>query len=167
MNAVPADRLIDRAACGHRARAYCQILPSELAGHERCDPRGVRFGRARRHEEPAGILVEPVHEPRARHPRELRIECEQRVLERMAGVAGPGMYDEPGRFVDDDERAVLMNHLERNRLGADGGLGRQLRLDAHLFAALHLVPGPWCSTSAPGTISMPTTSTPRSRSTSS
>src|SRR5438046_153636 len=142
MNAVPADRLIDRAACGHRARAHRQVLPSDLAGRERCDQRGVRFGRARHHEEPARILVEPVHEPRARDPRELRIEREQRVLERMAGVAGPGMHDEPGGLVDDDERTVLMNHLERNRLGADGGLGRQLRLDAHLFAALHLVPGP-------------------------
>src|SRR5438105_4456635 len=70
MNAVPPDRLIDRAACGHRARAYRQILPSDLAGRERCDQRGVRFGRARHHEEPARILVEPVHEPRARHPRE-------------------------------------------------------------------------------------------------
>src|SRR5947208_8679044 len=142
MNAVPADRLIDRAACGHRARAHRQILPSDLAGHERCDQRGVRFGRARHHEEPARILVEPVHEPRARHPRQLRIEREQRVRKGMPGITRPGMHDEPGRLVDDDERAVLMNHLERNRLGADWGLSRQLGLDAHLFAALHLVPGP-------------------------
>ena len=39
-----------------------------------------------------------------------------------AGVAGTGMHHEAGRLVDDDELIVLVNNVERYRLG--GGLPR-------------------------------------------
>ncbi len=48
---------------------------------------------------------------------------DQRVDERAGRVACPRMHDEPCRLVDDDERVVLVNHVERDRFGA--GLRRR------------------------------------------
>ena len=43
---------------------------------------------------------------------------DQRVDQRSGRVAGAGMDHEPGRLVDDDERVVLIDHVQGNGLGA-------------------------------------------------
>ena len=42
---------------------------------------------------------------------------DERVDEGARGVARARMDDEPRRLVDDDERVVLVNHVERDRFG--------------------------------------------------
>ena len=60
---VPADRLIDRAAARHDARTERHVPAANLPGRERRHQRRVRLGCARHEQEPARILVEPVHDP--------------------------------------------------------------------------------------------------------
>ena len=46
------------------------------------------------------------------------------------GMAGAGMHHEPGRLVDDDERVVLIDHVEREwprRRGSGGDGGRHIK----------------------------------------
>ncbi len=56
---------------------------------------------------------------------------QQRVGERVGGIARSGMHNETGRFVDHDEALVLVEDLERNVLGLEPGFfrGRQDHLD--------------------------------------
>src|SRR5205814_2171733 len=59
----------------------------------------------------------------------------------MPGVARAGMHHQSRRLVDDEDRRILVYDGERNRLGGGGGVGRKLRLDAHLLPAQYLVLG--------------------------
>ena len=54
--------------------------------------------------------------PGARHDGELGVERQQRILQRVAGVARARVDHEPGRLVDHEQRAVLEHHVERHRL---------------------------------------------------
>ena len=49
---------------------------------------------------------------------------DQRVDERADGVAGGGVHDEACRLVDDDEVGVLVDDVERDRLGLAGSPAR-------------------------------------------
>ncbi len=53
------------------------------------------------------------------------------------------MHHEAGRFVDDEQGAVLEDDIHGQRFGSDPVIGRQLGLDSHPFAAKHLVAALW------------------------
>ena len=50
---------------------------------------------------------------------------QQRVDQRARRVAGAGVHDHARRLVDDDDIRVLVQDLERRRLGLDGGRRRR------------------------------------------
>ena len=89
----------------------------------------VGLGRTRHHQQPARVLVEPMHEPRPRHERELRIERRAaRSAAYGAGLPAPGCTTSAGRLVDDEQGAVLEHDLERQLFGRDRrDPGRELR----------------------------------------
>ena len=94
--------------------------------------RRVARQRARDEQQAARILVEPMDETGARQHRKLRVAMQQRVLQRARAIAGTGMDDEPDGLVDDEQRVIGVNDVERDRLGLrrDGrfelGLEREL-----------------------------------------
>ena len=95
--------------------------------------------------------------PGARHQGEPGIEGQQRILQRVAGVAGARVHDQAGGLVDDEQRAVLEDHVQRQCLGLRGIQRRQVRLDAHLLPAQHPVLGPRrrpSSSTAPASIQL-------------
>ncbi len=71
-------------------------------------------------QKPARVLVETVDDagPRdAADAGEARAAMgDERIDEGLVGVAGARMDDEAGRLVDDDERVVLIDDVERDRL---------------------------------------------------
>ena len=138
---VPVDRRVDRAARRHHAPADGFVFAMNLARLEHPHQRGVRLERAGHDQQSARVLVEPVHDAGARQPAEFGVARQQRVLQRLVGVAGAGMHDQPGGFVDDEDVLVLVRHHERN------GLGFRCRFLGHgagngdHFTAVDLVPG--------------------------
>ena len=92
--------------------------------------RRVRLERARHDQQPAGVLVDAVHEAGARHALELRVMREQRVLQRVLAIARARVHHEPRRLVDHDDRGVLVHDVERQLFGGDAGLLRQARFHA-------------------------------------
>ena len=92
--------------------------------------------RARDEQQPARVLVEPVHEAGARQQRELGIAMQQRVLQRARAIAGAGVHDEADGLVDDEQRVVGVDDRERYRLGPRFDCGFELGLERELLAAL-------------------------------
>jgi hypothetical protein len=82
-----------------------------------------------------------MHEPGARHPREARIVRQQRVLQRTRGIARARVDDHSGRFVDDQDRRILMHDVERHPLRLDPGFGDDAGLDDRHLAPDHPVTG--------------------------
>ena len=114
---MAADRRVDRVAAREVARGEREVLARHRARLQLAHEVGVRRQRLRDDQEAARVLVEPMHDAGARHARELRRVMQQRVEQRAVAVAGARMHDEPGRLVDDEERVVLGNDRQRDRLG--------------------------------------------------
>ena len=93
----------------------------------------------------AGFLVEPVDDARSRYAADAAQRAfamvQQRVDERVFLVPGGGMHDDAGGFVDDEQRFVLEQNIERNffRL-CDGGSGFG-PTDFNLLARVRMVRG--------------------------
>ena len=92
-------------------------------------------------EEPARVLVEPVHDPRPLNAADageaLAAMGDERVDQCAAVMAGGRMDDEPGRLVDHDELLVLMDDAERDRLALRLGRRRSRDFEHDLGARLH------------------------------
>ena len=75
------------------------------------------------HHQAAGVLVEPVHDAgpfdAADAGQAVAAMGDQRIDQRAFGVAGGGMHDQALRLVDDDERVILVDNIQR-----DGFAGR-------------------------------------------
>ena len=100
----------------------------------------VRLGRARDHEQPRGVAVEPVDDPRAfRVVPTLDVVREQPVDERAPRVARRGMDDEPRRLVDDEQVLVLVGHDQLDRLRDEPARPRRGRLELQLLPAVQAV----------------------------
>ena len=110
-----------------------EVAALELAGPamvgELLGERAMRLVGLGHDQQPAGVLVETVHDARPRHAADARKAVaamgDERVDEGAACVAGTGMDHEPGRLVDDDQRVVLVDHVQGDGLGGGfGGHGR-------------------------------------------
>ena len=87
------------------------------------------------HQQPGGVAVEPVHDPRAQpppHPGQIGDVVEERVHQRPARVAGRGVHHQAGGLVHHQQRVVLMDHREGDVLGHE--VDRFGRRDLHLDA---------------------------------
>ena len=93
----------------------------------------------------AGFLVEPVDDARPRHAADAAQRAfammQQRVDERVFLVAGGGMHDESGGLVDDEQRLVLEQNIERDffRLCLGGPGFRPVNFN--LFAGVRMMRG--------------------------
>ena len=90
------------------------------------------------HQEPARLLVDPVHDPRtllAPHARQaLAAMVDQCIHERPPRRSGRGMDNHARRFIDNDQIVILIKHLERDLFRADMALVRLLDADLDLVA---------------------------------
>ena len=88
---------------------------------------GELFGKAAhgalvfgRDQQPAGVLVQPVHDARPRHAADAgeRIAAmgEQRIDQRAVQIAGRGMHDKSRGFVDHDQIGIFVTDRKRNIL---------------------------------------------------
>ena len=119
---VTAEPLVDQSAPPHRARDQGQVHPmdgvrAELTGE-------VAMGRVglRDHQHPARALVEAVDQPGPRAPSVTGGDVvHEPVEQRAAPVPGAGVHHEPRRLVDHQQVRVLVEHVERERLGLDRG----------------------------------------------
>ncbi len=130
---MAADRRIDRACLrGRRAPDEREIDALEPAApamvRELLGERAVRLVGLGHDQQPARVLVEAVHDAGPRHAADARQALaamgDQRVDERAVRVARARMHDEPRRLVDDDQRVVLVDHVERDGFAAQCGLLR-------------------------------------------
>ena len=85
---------------------------------------GQRFVRPvvlRRHHQPGGVLVEPMHDARApdtADPGKAGAAMgDQRVDQRAGLVPGGGMHHEAPGLVDDDDVVILVDDIERDIFG--------------------------------------------------
>ena len=86
---------------------------------------------------PARVLVEPMHDARARDFGEARIEMQQRVLQRSIRLARTRMHDQSDRLVDDQNIGVFIADVERDGLRRHRHFLRRLRANDHGFAAVN------------------------------
>lgn len=136
---VSPDRGIHGTTRRHDTAADRLVFALDVACLELPDQSRMRRQRAADHEQSAGILVQPVHDTRARQPLERRIAMEQCVLQRAARVAGTRMHDQTGGLVDDEKMPVLVDDLERNGLGCCFSTGFHERVDNDTLPARQFV----------------------------
>ena len=138
---MASNRLVDGAAWTFRyppdeseiaaAQGPCAAVVGELPRERAMGP--IRLGNDK---QPAGILVQPVHDARPLFASDAgeggAAVRDQRVHQRARAIARGGMDHEPGRLVEDQELGILEHDFERNVFGGDRRLGgrRKIELDA-------------------------------------
>ena len=130
---MAVDRRIDMPACGHHAHGHRLVFALDRALGQIRDQFRVRGKGLGHHENAGGVLVEPMHDARPRQRGQRCVVVDQRILQRAIRVAGAGMHHEPGRFVDHQNGVVLVDDIERDRLGDHAGI---VRLAGHEQAYL-------------------------------
>ena len=79
--------------------------------------RRLRSKRFSHHHETAGVFIQTMYDACTRHVFKLRRMVQECILQGSAPVAAPWMDDQSSRLVDDDQRLVLMDNVQRNRFG--------------------------------------------------
>jgi hypothetical protein len=113
---VTSDRRIDPTALLQLADHQRAVLACHRARLQLLGQRSVRQRRARDHEQPAGVLVEAMHDAAPRKQPQRRVPVQQPVLQRAMPIAGGRVNDEPSRLVDHQQMLVLEHDIERQRL---------------------------------------------------
>ena len=131
---MAADRRVDRHRLRDVAAHHREVLARDAARGELAHEIGLRLRRARDDHQAAGVLVEPVHDARARDRGELGVAMQERVQQRAVAVARAGMHDQPRRLVEHERRVVLVHDRERDRLR--GVVDRDARRVGHDVDAL-------------------------------
>ena len=133
---MAADRRFDGASARQHALADRRIGAAHAAPLERRGERLLAREVARDEQQAARVLVEPMHEARARQHRERWVEVEQRILQRARPVTRARMHDQADGLVDHEQRLVAVHELQRNRFGLDCDRRRELGCERELLAAL-------------------------------
>ena len=112
---------LEDGSCGIPGIAFrCQVFAVHTARLQLPHQRGLRDRRFGDDKQTGRILVEAVHDARARDQREFRCMVQQCIGERAVPVTAAGMNHEPGGLVDDDDGGVLIHDGERDRLRHEG-----------------------------------------------
>ena len=106
---VTADRRIDRAAAGDVAGGERQIFAMDASCLQLAHQVGLGDFGLGHDQQSARVLVQPMHDARARDGGELRRMVQQRIGKRAVAVAAARVNDQPGRLVDDEDRLVLVH----------------------------------------------------------
>ena len=101
LTAMAADRLINRPASCHDTGAHRGIVALNLARSDCAHERGMCLRCACNDQQPARVLVQPMHQSGARYQRQFAIEGQQRILQRVGCIARTGMHDLTCGLVDD------------------------------------------------------------------
>jgi len=105
----------------------------------------VRLIGFRHHHQPAGILVETVHNagpPHAANARQaVAAMGDQRVDKRAIPVARSRMYDQAGRLVNDNQMFILKNDIKRYIFGLRDRINRLRHIERNEVARLDPVVG--------------------------
>jgi len=95
------------------------------------------------HHQAAGVLVQPMNDPRARQSGLAHEAMEQAVQQGAVPVTGTGVHHQAGVLIDHQERIVFVGQIERNLFGRKRSLGLQrLHLDQQGFDSGQSVPAP-------------------------
>ena len=138
---VAADRRFDSSSPRARPAAHeREIFPHELpAAQEALQPAMGLVG-AGDDEEPRGVAVESMDDPRPRRIAPARDGVrEESVDERAVRVPGRRVDDDAGRLVDDEEILVLVHDAQRHLLRHEGGALAFGKLDLQPLSALEAV----------------------------
>jgi hypothetical protein len=99
----------------------------------------------RRHHQPGGILVEPVHDaraPDAADPRQAGAAMGDQRVDQRAGLMARGrMHDKPPRLVDDDDVVILVDDVERDSFALGLGIDRFRHVDCDRIAGGDMISG--------------------------
>ncbi len=139
LTAMPSNGLVNRSAPRHDPGAHCQVVPADLAPSQRCDQRGMCFGSSGDDQQAARVLVQAVHDPCPGNHGKRRIEAQERVLQRMAGVAGAGVHHQSRRLIDHEQGLVPEDDLQRQGFRGNLPVGLEPGVDVHPLAAEHFV----------------------------
>ncbi len=138
---VAVDRRIGGTARDQRAHHHRQVLAVHVARGQLLHQRGLRLDGAGHHHHAAGVLVQAVHDARARQHRQARVAEQQRVDQGAGGVARPGVDHQADRLVDHINVFILVQDVQRDVLGLGVGLGVEHDMQAgHLAAADRVAP---------------------------
>lgn len=132
-------RVYGATGCYHAAD-YRIIFAQKQTGLQLFYQRGVCRQGPCDNQQTGSHLVDSMHDPAARQAFKRGIEIQQGILHRAIRVPGCRVYHQPGRFVHDNDRIVLINNIKRNILGIATGLRRQGPENLYPLAATHLVP---------------------------
>ncbi len=115
------------------------ILALDATRLELTDKVGLGFKSLGHHQQATGVLVEPMHDACTGQNAETGAVMQQRIEQRARPVATTGVDNEPHRLVDDKQRVVLVEDVQRNVLRT---LGKHrlgwFRADQHDLPAPHL-----------------------------
>ncbi len=114
-----------------------QVTPTDFAPRDRSRQSSVCLIRAGDHHEAAGVLVQTVHDARSiglADRRQAAQPMKQGVDQRATSVPHGGMHDQSGLLVDYGQVFVMVDDLDRDRLGIHGGGGRRRDRDLHLVS---------------------------------
>jgi hypothetical protein len=137
---MASDRLVDCATCSHDAGAQSDVVPFDFPLGNCRNERGMDLRSPCYDQQPARVLIEPMHDSRSWHNAQLRIESEQRILQRVRRIPRARMHDQPRWLVEDEQRAILEHDVERYFLRLYLPIGLDASLDADLLSANDLVP---------------------------
>jgi len=143
---VAADRPFQDALVGRQPALHDRQVAAGKRAVRQLGRQGAVGDVVAGHEHQArGALVQSVDDPRparAAGRRPLATPPQQGVDEGARGVSGRGMDHHPGRLVQDDQVAILVDHVQRDRLrhGLQADGGGKLELDQ--VAAPERVGGP-------------------------
>jgi hypothetical protein len=116
------------------------LVAAELAGQAAVG--GIVLGN---HHNAGGVPVQPVYDPGAPHPADsgkIPAMVQQRVHQGAVGVAGRRVDHQARGLVDDQQVGVLVQHGQRQGLGAGLGIGKRRLAYLHPFAGPDPVSGP-------------------------
>jgi hypothetical protein len=99
--------------------------------------RAVGDLRPRDHEQPRGVTVQPVHDPRPAGVLAAGRPPGERLGQRARPVAARRVHHDPRGLVDDDQVRVLVQHRERRRVGLGRREDRRRRRHDHRLAGRH------------------------------
>jgi len=134
---VPPDRFgNDSLVPPDPAADQRQVRPDDRMRLELGGERSLRLVGLGHHQQPGGVLVEPVHDPGPdgpADPGQVRNSGQERVHEGPRGVPGRRMYSQSGGLVHDEQIRILVDDVERNRFRLEPGRRRRRDQYAHLL----------------------------------
>ena len=117
---VAADRAIDLPRRHKQAVNQCNIFASHAARLQLTHKMRLSQIVARHHHQTGRVLVQTVHDPGSRNPRQLRITVQEAVQQRAMPVSCTGVRDQPCGLVHHNPVRAFADDIEGDRLGRKG-----------------------------------------------